>query len=245
MFGEGEPDPSERIDVTTLGPTDQHRRWRDHIACRRGSADAVRVLDAEPGTEPCIQERGVVRGHDHRVPDRPGLHPPTGQVTVQVAHHLRFRCGVAGALDPHVRTPALAARRRDEIADDVLAADRDRTIGSIASDEILDLATSHRGILEPGSSSGSTARWSRWRSASSRAAASSASVSNGRISTRSRRAVIPMSRHSRTPRLPRECACERTAPAGELPTAHAGRGSGDHRPSKRRGGHIDDLRHSL
>ncbi len=106
------------------------------------------MLDAETGAEPRVDKGVVMRRHDHRMSDRPDIHPPTGQVAVEVAHDLGFRCGMAGALDPHVRAPALAARRRDEVADDVLAADTDRAVGSVAGDELLDLATGLRGVLE-------------------------------------------------------------------------------------------------
>src|SRR4051812_23645297 len=121
MVREGQTDTTEHRYVVALRAADDHPvGWRHHLADRRWIADAVRVLDAETEPEPGVEERRIACWRDDRVPDDPGVHPAAGKVAVEVADDIGLGCGVARALDPHVRAPPLATRNADDVADQVV-----------------------------------------------------------------------------------------------------------------------------
>src|SRR3954471_19876967 len=150
MVREGQTDTTEHGYVVALCAANDHPvGWGHHLADPGRVADPVGVLDTETKPEPGVEERRIARWRDDRVPDDPGVHPAAGKVAVEVADDVRLRCRVAGALDPHVRAPPLATRDANRVADQVVAAYRDRAIGLIPGSKLLDLATGLGRILKP------------------------------------------------------------------------------------------------
>ena len=157
------------------------------------------MLLAEPDPEPGVDERRVGRGDDRVVARRARVDPAGRRRAVQVADDLGLGDGVAGALDPDVRSPRRDRAGAEQVADDRAAAEGDGARRPILGGQRLDRDPRHGRILEARGQPRLDQPLGAWRSASSRAASSMCSSRNGRISSR---AAAHVSRPCRWPTGP-------------------------------------------
>ena len=113
----------------------------------------MHVLLAEREPEPRVDQRGVVRRHEHVVDVAPGHHPRRGGVTVEVADHLGVQPGLQGlpgALDPDVGAPGRAGLGPAQEVPHEVVTDHGHRAGHAVRHRGGNLASGDVGILEAG-----------------------------------------------------------------------------------------------
>ena len=143
--GEQRGKRDERIGVAWLRMADAGgpARGRVHLP------DGVDLLLPEREPKPGIHETCVGRRHHREVARAAGVEPALGDGGVEVADVLGVGGGVAGVLDPGVRTPhGVVARRPDKVRHDAAVAQRDDAIRTLGAPQLLDLGASGVRLLK-------------------------------------------------------------------------------------------------